>query len=86
MEFAPDAIFESRRSMVAGELQQPESFTSVTREGSWDVLDTGRMHIRTRDNDQPMDGTNLEVRWSDGRLTQIWRPGDVDYQNLGGTL
>jgi len=86
IEFAPDGVFEDRRSMVAYEQQHPVAFDTVTRDGGWDVLDTGFMQIRTTANDRAFDRTNLEIRWSDGKLMQIWRPGDRDYQNLGGTL
>ncbi|MEI6518562.1 MAG: TIM-barrel domain-containing protein [bacterium] len=86
IEFSPDGIFDDRRSMVAYNQQQPVAFTAITRDGKWDVLDTGAMQIRTIDNDKPCNRNNLELRWNDGKLMQIWRPGDRDYQNLGGTL
>jgi len=85
LEFAADGVYEQRRSMVAYEEQHPVAFTCASPEG-WDVLDTGRMQIHTTDNGRPADRTNLEIRWGDGRLMQFWRPGDRDYQNLGGTL
>ncbi len=86
IEFAPDGVFEERRSLVAYPVQQPQPFTAVTRDGAWDVLDTGALQIRTCRNEATCNRLNLEVRWSDGRLMQFWRPGDRDHQNLGGTL
>ena len=86
VEFSPTGVFEDRRSMVAHAEQQPLAFAAVTAEGAWTVLDTGAMQVHTRDNDQACNRNNLEIRWSDGRLLQFWRPGDRDHQNLGGTL
>lgn len=86
IEFAPDGQFEDRRSMVAYAEQVPQPFESVTSEGDWTVLDTGKTQIWTRQDDRSPDRTTLEVRWTDGQLVQIWRPHDRDYQNLGGIL
>ena len=86
LEFALEADFEDRRSIVAYEEQDPVAFSDESRDGEWDVLDTGAVQIRTRQNHRPFDRTNLEIRWTDGRLMQCWRPGDRDHQNLGGTL
>ena len=86
LEFGLDGEFEERRSIVAYEEQQPVPFESSTEDGEWTVLQTGAIEIRTCQNQRPFDRTNLEIRWSDGRLVQCWRPGDRDHQNLGGTL
>lgn len=86
IEFAPDGEFEQRRSIVAYAEQSSLPFDSVTEDGAWTVLDTGRMQVWSRDNERAPDRTNLEIRWSDGRVLQIWRPEDRDYQNLGGIL
>ena len=86
VEYSPDGMFEDRRSMVAYPEKKPIAFQSVTEDGLWSVLDTGFLQIRTTQNDKACSRTNLEIRWSDGKITQFWRPGDRDYQNLGGTL
>ncbi len=86
VEFAPDGRFDDRRSMVAYAAQRPLPFAGTRRDGAWDVLDTGALQIRSTDNTRPANRLNLEIRWSDGKLMQFWRPGDRDYQNLGGTL
>jgi alpha-glucosidase (family GH31 glycosyl hydrolase) len=86
VEYALDGRFEDRTSIVAAAVQQPMSFISQRTEGPWQVLVTAGMEIWTRDNHQPANRLNLELRWQDGRLQQLWRPGDPDYQNLGGTL
>lgn len=86
LEFGLSAEFEDRRSIVAYEKQEPCSFADVRKEGEWTVLDTGSVEVRSRQNDKPFDRTNLEIRWTDDRLRQCWRPGDRDHQNLGGTL
>ncbi|MFW6132604.1 MAG: TIM-barrel domain-containing protein [Planctomycetota bacterium] len=91
MEFAPDRCFEDRRSMVAHEPKTPRAFEEVTEidgpDGHrWTVLKTGKLEIHTRSDDRPFDRVNLELRWTSEGLVQFWRPGDRDYQNLGGTL
>ncbi len=86
LEYAPNGRFERRRSLVAYPQQQPLAFQTVARDGAWDVLDTGALQVRATDHASAFSRLTLEVRWSDGRLMQFWRPGDRDYQNLGGTM
>ena len=86
VEYSPDGKFEDRRSILAYPAQKPAAFKAVSRDGAWDLLDTGAMQIRATENDKAFSRNNLEIRWSDGKLLQFWRPGDRDYQNLGGTL
>ncbi len=86
IEFSPDGRFEDRRSMVAYSPRRPIPFRAVVRDGRWTILETGGMEIRATDHDHPFNRLNLEIRWNDGRLIQFWRPGDRDYQNLGGAL
>jgi hypothetical protein len=86
IEYAPDGVFEDRRSMVAYAEKKPMAFKAVSRDGEWDILDTGFMQVRSAENDRAPNRLNLEIRWSDGKLMQFWRPGDRDYQNLGGTV
>jgi alpha-glucosidase len=86
IEFAPDGVFDDRRSMVAYAPQQPRPFARVAADGAWTVLDTGFLQLHVTDHQRPATRLNLEARWQDGKLQQFWRPGDPDYQNLGGTL
>ncbi len=86
IQFAPDGRFENRRSIVAYQKQDPIEFEDVREDGPWTVLDTGFMEVYTKENERACDRTNLEIRWTDGRMMQCWRPGDRDHQNLGGTL
>lgn len=86
LEFAPDGVFGDRRSLVAAAPQKPLPFRAVREEDGWTVLETGALTVRTRQNDDAFARTNVEVRWSDGRLLQYWRPGDRDHRNLGGTV
>ncbi len=86
MEYAPDGVFQERRSLIAHEPKQPIPFSGQREDGDWIVLETGTLTVRTRDNDHPMHAQNLEVRWVEGGLVQYWRPGDRDYRNLGGTV
>lgn len=86
LEYSPDGTFEDRKSIVAAGATDPVPFTNRSQDGPWIVLHSGAMEIRLVDSGRPFDRNNLEIRWSDGKLLQFWRPGDRDYQNLGGTL
>ena len=86
IEFAPNGVFEERRSIVAMAERTPLPFAKRSTDAGWDILDTGFVQILTRRNLASPDRTTLELRWSDGKLMQLWRPDDRDHQNLGGTL
>ena len=86
MEFAPDGIFEDRRSLVAYPKQAPLAFQSVQKSGDELVLETGRCTLISRQHDKAFFRSNLEVRWEQHDLIQYWKPGDRDHLNLGGTV
>lgn len=86
MEFAPNGIFETRRSLVAYEPQKPCAFQSIRHEGDDLILDTGRCTLVSRQSDRAFFRSNLEVRWKQNDLMQYWRPDDRDHLNLGGTV
>lgn len=72
--------------MVAFEERKDLGFREILREGAWTILRTEAMEVRARDMMQPFDRTNLEIRWVNNGLVQSWRPGDRDFQNLGGPI
>ncbi|MDK1031868.1 MAG: glycoside hydrolase family 31 protein, partial [Planctomycetia bacterium] len=86
MEFSPTGQFEDRRSLVAYAEKKLRAFKSVRREKGATLLDTGIITIVTREDDKAFFPLNLETRWKHGGLLQLWRPGDKDYHNLGGTV
>lgn len=86
MEFAPDGVFEERRSLVAAVPQTALAFRSAGEEGGQLLLDAGALTIVSRGAEEAFFPENLEVRWLQGGLLQYWRPGDHDYHNLGGTV
>jgi alpha-glucosidase (family GH31 glycosyl hydrolase) len=86
MEFAPDGVFEDRRSIVAYEKQMPEAFKSIRKNGDELVLETGKCTLVSRQHDKAFFRSNLELRWEQHDLLQYWRPGDRDHLNLGGTI
>ena len=86
MEFAPDGIFEERRSIVAYEKQNPKAFKSVRKDQDELILDTGKCTLISRQNDKAFFRSNLEIQWEQDELLQYWRPGDRDHLNLGGTV
>jgi hypothetical protein len=87
MEFSPDGRFIDQPSLVVGREATARPFTDITvlPDGAT-RLDTGAMTIVTRADHKPMGKRNLEVRYLHRGLLQCWRPGDIDHQNLGGTV
>lgn len=86
MEFSPSGTFEDRPSMVAAGEKTSKPFRTVRREGGTLILETKALTVFSRENDKAFFPDNLEVRWWQDELLQPWRPGDFDYQNLGGTV
>lgn len=86
MEFAPDGVFEKRRSLVAHAKREPIAFIKIQKGKNDILLETGKMTVITRENDKAFFPANLETRWIHDGLLQYWRPGDRDYRNLGGTV
>lgn len=89
-EYSPTGTFEDRPSIVASEPRQPRPFVEQVQQefegNTYTVLKTGEMELWTRDHERPFHRLNLEIRWISGGMVQFWRPGDRDYQNLGGPL
>lgn len=86
LDFSPTGDFDDRPSMIVEEAPCPVPFISQEEDGEWTVLKTEKLELRTRENDRPFTRRNLEIRWIQTGMLQFWRPGDRDYQNLGGTL
>ncbi len=84
MEFAPDKKFENRRSMIAYSQKHPLAFHSVEKTKNAVILNTGKITVISKDNSRDFSAGSLEVQWQAGGFVQCWRPGDNDYQNLGG--
>jgi len=59
MEFAPDGIFEDRRSLVAYPKQAPVAFRSVQKSGDDMILETGRCTLISRQHDKAFFRSNL---------------------------
>ncbi|MFW6336748.1 MAG: hypothetical protein ACOC3G_06440, partial [Phycisphaeraceae bacterium] len=89
-EYSPTGEFEDRPSIVASEPRQPQPFVEQAQqefEGkTYTVLKTGEIELWTRDHERPFHRLNLEIRWISDGMVQFYRPGDRDYQNLGGPL
>ena len=86
MEFAPDGIFEERRSLVAYVEQKSAPFRSIRQNGAEHVLETEKCTLLSSQNDKAFFRSNLEVRWEQNDLLHYWRPGDRDHLNLGGMV
>jgi len=86
MEYAPDGVFEERRSLVAYAPQQPRPFQHIREHEGTLTLETEALTLISQEQDTAFFPANIEVRWIHDGLLQFWRPGDRDYGNLGGTV
>jgi hypothetical protein len=83
MEYSPSGRFENRASLRVSERPAPLPFESVEQDDITTCLTGGGISIRFIDDGNPFSSENLIVtRTEDG--AQLWKPGQVDEQNLGG--
>lgn len=86
MEFAPDGIFEERRSFVAYGVPESRVFDCISEEKGVMTLNAGGVKIISKEHEKEFFPLNLEVQWRQNKILQYWRPGDCDHRNLGGTV
>jgi len=84
LEHSKDGMFEDRPTIRAINLSQPIKFRLIKRENTWVVLEGEHIQIRYLPGDVPFSADNLIVSWNAGEMEGEWRPGDVDFNNLGG--
>lgn len=83
MEWAPNAQFEDRASLVFINRRLPVPAYRVERNGVWHIIDTEALTLRYRDRAGGFVAENLEIRLKQPATT--WRPGTRDTANLLGT-
>ena len=83
MELDPDGAFENRPSLVYWYRNFESPDYKVSRNDNWLEIETDYLKIHFYENNR--------FHWRDlwielKQSGQIWRYGDVDHQNLGGTI
>jgi len=85
MEYAPDAAFEDRPSLAVVNRRFPVVPFEVSRRGGALVVDTGAVRIECTDTSRPFSRSTLGATIGRGRSRAVWRFGQRDRGNLGGT-
>jgi alpha-glucosidase (family GH31 glycosyl hydrolase) len=83
MEYDPQGIFEDRRSIRALYRPDPVPFTGHSISDGAAILETPACRIRYVPDAGPFSAANLSVVKT-GSGEPVWRPGQVDEENLGG--
>lgn len=67
-------------------VRQPGDMTPARsrKRDDWMELRAGAMTVRWREDGRRLSKKNLEVAWKQDGRQRMWRPGDIDRENLGG--
>lgn len=85
IEWSATHTFENRPSLRMGARVGRETRFSVARDGQELRLETDNLTLTWRDDGRPPHADNLNIRGRVGGREMLWRPGDPDEGNLGGT-
>ena len=85
MEYAAGAEFEDRASFVFTNRRLPVPEFSVDRAEGQLVIGTAALTLRYVDGDEPFNKGNLSVELVLNGKPTLWKPGQPDVGNLGGT-
>ena len=86
IEYSPERHFVDSPSLFAVRREPESAPYSVERKGGWTTLDTGRIRLASLDDGRPPDPDNLQAEIQGGAGPILWRPGQANPGNLGGTL
>lgn len=86
MEWSEDGVFCDDLTLSVCNRRTPECSFRTTVRGNQLVIDTGRVVLKYTDDGRMFHRGNLSAQFSVGRRTKLWRSGDRQSGNLGGTL
>lgn len=86
LEYAKDGKFVDAKSLFAVGREAGWRDYKLQRDGSNVVIDTGKIRLRYRTDDNPFTHENLQAQIARGREWVQWWPGERNQQNLGGTI
>jgi alpha-glucosidase (family GH31 glycosyl hydrolase) len=78
--------FEDRKTVQAYTRGAGIPWLTVKATAEQVVLSTGVLTLTYTPDGQPFSPKNLHIAWKQGHLKGTWDPGQVDLQNLGGTV
>ena len=85
MEWAPDAAFEDRASLVFTNRRLPVPKFTVDRAADGLTLTTEALTLRYRDDGRPFSADNLSIERREPKPAFAWKPGLESKGNLKGT-
>jgi hypothetical protein len=86
IEYDPEGKFLDQPTLFARERQTARGEWTVARKGRRLTLSTGAIELCCLDDGQPLGPGNLSARIRRGDEWVVWRPGQANFGNLGGTL
>lgn len=86
MEYSPSGSFIDAPSAVVLKRDWKPVKVEAWGDKDWVVVKTPGLILRYRVNSGRFTKDNLQISWKEGARTIVWKPGDPDRGNLGGTL
>ena len=84
LEYSEDKKFEDRPTIRAINLSKPIKIRTLGYENNWVILEGEYVKIKYLPGDAQFSAENLIVSWNVGSMQDEWKPGDDDFNNLGG--
>ena len=86
LEYSPQGKFVDEPSILVQDREWGKVDYEVREENGWLVLKTKMMTLRYKLGSGAFNRENLSISWRIAKEQMIWRPGDKDQLNLGGTV
>jgi alpha-glucosidase (family GH31 glycosyl hydrolase) len=86
MQFSPSRDFLNAPSAVVLNRNVGTTDFKTGEEKGWLVINTGKTTIRYHIGSGEFNSQNLSISWEADGQTHNWKPGDIDNENLGGTI
>lgn len=86
LEYSPTSQFVDEKSILVQNRDWGTPPFSVQEEKGWLILKTNMLTLRYKLGSGAFNKDNLEITWVLEGRKRTWRPGDIDGENLGGTV
>ena len=85
LEYEPSGQFVDQPSFLASERTYfPVKYK--VKKGSWIEIETNKIKLKYKKNSGAFNASNLSISSAKGIKSFAWKPGDIQKNNLGGTL
>ncbi|MQY80443.1 MAG: alpha-glucosidase, partial [Bacteroidetes bacterium] len=86
MEWAEDAVFEDRASLVFVNRNLPTPEFRKQKKGKWLRINTDKFTVKYKIGSGSFTDKNLRIEFEDDGTQNQWKPGTVNKGNLSGTI